>query len=145
MRLQKSIDITAAPEKIWPFLVEPAKIMSWFTLLRMFEYTGGRRSGPGTTFRYEEKTGPQVMKADYVVTEWSEPKRLVFVLTTGPLKRDDQVWSLEATPSGTRFTMVEDFELHGGACGKILARVMSGMIGRRIEKIQLELKKLAEA
>ena len=145
MKLQKSIDIAMTPEKVWPFLVEPGKIMKWFTMLKKFEYTGNKYGGPGTTFYYEEKSGPQLMKLNYVVTEWVEPKRLVFVLTSGPLKKDDQVWNLEAIPLGTRFTMAEDFAIAGGVAGRILNFLLAGMIGRSIENIQLKLKRLVEA
>ena len=145
MRLQKSIEIAAPPEKVWPFLVESKEIIRWFTLLRKFEFTGSKQSGPGATFYYEEKSGPWVMKLSYVVTEWVEPKRLVFVLTSGPLKKDDQVWNLEAIPSGVRFIMVEDFEIASGAVGRILDHLLSGITGRRIEKILLNLKRLVEA
>jgi carbon monoxide dehydrogenase subunit G len=53
MKLQRSIEIAASPEKIWPFLVEPEKIMKWFTFLKKFEYTSTQKSGAGTTFYYE--------------------------------------------------------------------------------------------
>ena len=57
MIVQRSIEVAAPPEKIWPFLIEPEKIMKWFTLLRKFEYTGEKHNGTGTTFYYEEKSG----------------------------------------------------------------------------------------
>lgn len=145
MRLQKSVDIRVKPEKVWPYLVEPSKICKWFTMLRKFEYTGSKQGGPGSTFCYEERSGPRLMKLNYVVTEWVEPKRLVFLLTSGPLKKDDQVWSLEALEYGTRFTMVENFELAGGVAGRILNSLLAGTVGKRVEKIQLKLKSLVEA
>lgn len=145
MRVERSIEIAAPPEKIWPFLVEPEKIMKWFTLLRKFEYTGEQRSGVGTPFYYEEKSGPQLMKLSYAVTEWVENKRLAFVMTSGSLKKDDQVWSLEAIPSGSRFTMTEDAEMPWGIISKILEPLLAGMVGKNIEKILGNLKSLAEA
>jgi len=94
MRVERSIEIAALPEKIWPFLVEPEKIMKWFTFLQKFEYTGEQRSGVGTPFYYEEKSGPQLMKLSYVVTEWVENKRFVFRLTSGSLiKRQSSIYS----------------------------------------------------
>jgi len=146
MRIERSIEIAAPPEKIWPFLVEPEKIMKWFTLLRKFEYTGEQRSGVGTPFYYEEKSGPQLMKLSYVVTEWVENKRLAFVMTSGSLKKDDQIWSLEAIPSGSRFTMTEDAEMPWGIIGKITDALFIGrMVGKNIEKILGNLKSLVEA
>ena len=145
MRVERSIEIAAPPEKIWPFLVEPEKIMKWFTFLRKFEYTGEQRSGVGTPFYYEEKSGPQLMKLSYMVTEWVENKRLAFVMTSGTLKKDDQIWSLEAIPSGSRFTMTEDAEMPWGIISKILGALLAGMVGKNIEKILGNLKSLVEA
>ena len=76
MKLQRSIEIAAPPERIWPFLVEPERIMKWFTFLRRFEYTSKQHSGAGATFYYEEKSSPQLMKLNYVVTEWVENRRM---------------------------------------------------------------------
>ena len=146
MRIQRSIEIAAPPEKIWPFLVEPDKILKWFTLLRKFEYTSEQRSGVGTPFYYEEKSGGQLMKLNYVVTEWVENEKLAFSVTSGSLKKDDQVWSIEALPSGSRFTMFEDVEMPWGIIGKIIGALFGGMmIGKNIEHILANLKKLAEA
>ena len=146
MRVQRSIEIAAPPEKIWPFLVEPEKILKWFTLLQKFEYTGEQRSGVGTPFYYEEKSVGRVMKLNYVVTEWVENKKLAFSLTSGSLKKDDQVWSIEALPSGSRFTMFEDVEMPWGIIGKIIGALFGGMmIGKNMEKILANLKRMAEA
>ncbi len=146
MRVERSIAIAAPPEKIWPFLVEPEKIMEWFNLLRRFEYTGEQKSGVGTPFYYEEKSGPQLMKLHYVVTEWVENEKLAFVMTSGPAKRDDQIWSLEATPSGSRFTLTEDFEMPWGVMGKVLEKLFVGRtIEKHLEEILSNLKSLAEA
>ena len=146
MRVERSIEIAAPPEKIWPFLVEPEKIMQWFTLLRKFEYTGEQKSGVGTPFYYEEKSGPQLMKLHYVVTEWVENGRLAFVMTSGPAKRDDQIWSIEATPSGSRFTLTEDYEMSWGVVGKLMEKLFVGrIIGKHLEEILANLKNLAEA
>jgi uncharacterized protein YndB with AHSA1/START domain len=146
MKVQRSIEIAAPPQKIWPFLVEPEKILKWFNLLRKFEYTGDKRSGVGTTFYYEEKSGGQLMKLNYAVTEWIENKKLAFSVTSGSLKKDNQVWSIEATPSGSRFTMFEDLEMPMGIIGKIIGALFGGMmIGKNMEKILANLRSLAEA
>jgi uncharacterized protein YndB with AHSA1/START domain len=146
MKVERSIEIAAPPEKVWPFLIEPEKIMNWFTLLEKFEYTGDKHSGVGATFYYEEKSGGQHLKLNYVVTEWVENEKLAFSVTSGSLKKDDQVWSIEATPTGSRFTMFEDLEMPMGIIGKIIGALFGGMmIGKNIEKIEANLKRLAEA
>ena len=146
MKIQRSIEIAAPPEKIWPFLIEPEKIMKWFNLLQRFEYTGDNRGGIGTTFYYEEKSGGQLMKVNYKVTEWAENKKLAFSVISGSLKKDDQVWSIEAMPSGSKFTMFEDVDMPMGIIGKIIGVTFGGnMIGKNMEKILANLKRVAEA
>jgi len=146
VKVQRSIDIKAAPEKVWPFLVEPEKILKWFNLLKKFEYTGEKRSGVGTTFYYEEKSGGQLMKLNYKVTEWEKNKKMAFVVTSGSLKKDDQVWSIGETPTGSRFTMFEDLEMPMGIFGKIIGALFGEkMIGKSMEEILANLKRLAEA
>ncbi|MBA7696749.1 hypothetical protein ES703_105400 [subsurface metagenome] len=145
MRVQRSIEITAPPEKIWPFLVEPEKILKWFTLLQKFEYTGEQRSGVGTPFYYEEKSGGRLMKLNYVVTEWVENERLAFSMTSGTgVKGYEQSWTVEATPDGSRFTFMENVELPFGIIGKLI-----GVVGRcsseaTVGKMLPILKSLAE-
>ncbi len=148
MKVQRSIDIAAAPEKIWPFLVEPEKIMKWFNLLEKFEYTGKQRSSVGTTFYYEEKSGGQLMKLHYKVTEWVVNKKIAFGVTSGSLKKDDQIWSIDPIPMprGSRFTMYEDLEMPMGIFGKVIGALFGEMmIGKNMEKILANLKRLAEA
>jgi uncharacterized protein YndB with AHSA1/START domain len=146
MIINKSIDIAAPPEKIWPFLVEPKKILQWFTILEKFEYTSKQHSGAGATFFYEEKSAGRIMKLNYKVTEWVENQKLAFSLTSGPANKDDQVWSIKATPSGSTFTLDEDFEMPWGIFGKILEVLfVNRQVGKRLEEIIANLKKLAEA
>jgi uncharacterized protein YndB with AHSA1/START domain len=146
MRLQKSVEIAAPPEKIWPFLVEPEKIMKWFTLIQKFEYTSEQRSSVGTTFYYDEKSAGRVMKLNYVVTEWVENDRLAFSMTSGPANKDDQIWSIKSTPSGSIFTLTEDFEMPWGIIGKIMDALFVGrQIGNRLEEMVSNLKRLVEA
>ena len=131
---------------IWPFLTEPEKILKWFNLLKKFEYTGDKRSGVGTTFYYEEKSGGQLLKMNYKVIEWEENSKIAFGVISGSLKKDDQVWSIERTPTGSRFTMFEDLEMPMGIIGKIIGALFGQMmIGKNMEKILANLKGLAEA
>jgi uncharacterized protein YndB with AHSA1/START domain len=146
LKVHRSVEIAAPPEKIWPFLIEPEKIVKWFNLLQKFEYTGDKRNGVGATFYYEEKSGGQLMKLNYKVTEWIENKKLAFSVTSGSLKKDDQIWSVEAVPSGSKFTMFEDLEMPMGILGKIIGATFGGnMIGGNIERILANLKRLVEA
>ena len=86
------------------------------------------------------------MKFHYKITEWVENKRLAFIMTSGPLKKDDEAWSIQATPSGSIVTLIMDVEMPWGIIGKIIGVLFAGrMIGKHLEEILANLKSLAEA
>jgi carbon monoxide dehydrogenase subunit G len=59
MKVEKTIEISVAPEKIWPFLVDPAKILMWFDSFKKCEYVNEKQTGAGTAYYVEEKVpGP---------------------------------------------------------------------------------------
>lgn len=146
MKVQKSIEIAAPPDKIWPFLIEPEKILKWCITFLKFEYTGEQRSGVGTTFYLEEKAGGPLMKLNFRITEWVENERVAFSMISGTfVKGYEQSWTVEATPSGSRFTFMEEVKLPYGIIGKIM-----GLFGQRgseatVGKMLPKLKSLAEA
>jgi uncharacterized protein YndB with AHSA1/START domain len=145
MRIQRSMETSALPQVVWPYLVEPEKIMRWFTLLESFAYTSEQR-GVGATFHYEERSAGRLMKLDYRVTEWVENRRFAFTMTSGPLVKDDQAWRIEAVPAGSRVTLEEDVELSGGMVGRMLLALGVGRsIGRHLEQMLARLKELVEA
>ena len=146
MRVQRSIEISAPPEKIWPFMVEPDNILEWCVTFQKFEYSGKQHSGVGTPLYIEEKAGPMpLMQLNFVVTEWVENKRFSFKMTSGNLTKGyEQSWSVEAIPSGSRFTFVEDFELPYGIFGKLLGPFAQRSSGAAVKKMLAILKSLAE-
>ncbi|MBE0415634.1 MAG: SRPBCC family protein [Dehalococcoidia bacterium] len=146
MRVERSIEIAAPPEKIWPFLVEPEKILKWCITLEKFEYTSALRRGAGTPFYFEEKAAGRLMKLNFAVTEWVENERLAFRMTSGNLvKGYEQRWTVEATPSGSRFTFMEEIELPYGIIGKIMGLFSQRGSEATVEKMLANLKSLAEA
>jgi uncharacterized protein YndB with AHSA1/START domain len=127
MKVHKSIEIAAPPEKIWPFLVEPDKILKWCITFIKFEYTSKQHSGVGTTFYIEEKAGGPLMKLNFRITEWLKNKRIAFSMTSGNFVKDyKQSWTVETIPTGSRFTFMEEVRLPYGIIGKII-----GLIGQR--------------
>lgn len=146
MRIEQSIDIAASPEAIWPFLVDPEKVLQWCITFQKFEYTGDQRSGVGTPLYIEEKAAGRLMKLNFETTEWVEHRKVAFRKTAGEfVKGYEQSWTVEATPSGARFTFLENVELPFGIIGKLM-----GLFARRgseahVREMLAKLKSLAEA
>jgi len=146
MKVHKSIEITAPPEKIWPFLVEPDKILKWCITFKKFEYTSEQCSGVGATFYLEEKAGGPLMKLNFRITEWVENERVAFSMISGTfVKGYEQSWTVEATPSGSRFTFMEEIKLPYGIIGKIMGLFAKRGSEATVGKMLPKLKSLAEA
>jgi len=146
VKVQSSIEIAAPPEKVWPFLVEPEKIMKWCITFKKFDYTSKQRSGVGTPFYVEEKAGGPLMKLNFAVKEWVENERLAFGMTSGTgVKGYEQGWTVAPIPSGSRFTFMEQVELPFGVIGKLIGTVVQRSSEAHVKEMLAKLKGLAEA
>ena len=146
MKVQGAIDIAAPPQKIWPFLVEPEKLMKWCITYQKFEYTGEKPPGAGATFYLEEKAGGPLMKLNFTVTEWVQNQKLACKMTSGNfLKGYEQQMTLEAIPSGSRFTFAEDIKMPYGPIGSVIGFLGKSSSQAHLKEMMGKLKSLAEA
>ena len=146
MRVQRSIEIERAPDEVWPFLIEPEKLLEWYLPLQVFEYTSDQKSGVGASFRFKEETALGTMELECVVTEWMENEVFAFRMTSGNIMKDwAERWNVEATPSGSRFTFAEEGQLPFGILGKLIRPMAERGSGATVEKMLARLKLLAEA
>jgi uncharacterized protein YndB with AHSA1/START domain len=146
MRVQKSILIGVPPEKVWPFFVEPEKVLQWCITFKKYEYTSNQYSGVDTPIYIEEQAGGPLMKMNFKITNCQENQLLALQMVSGTgVKAYKQSWSLEAIPTGSKFTFAEDVELPYGIIGKLLGTLMEGMSAGTVDKMLIKLKMLAEA
>jgi uncharacterized protein YndB with AHSA1/START domain len=146
MKVHKSIEIKAPPEKIWPFLVEPDKILQWCITFIKFEYTGEKRSGIGTTFYLEEKAGGPLMKLNFRIIEWIKNEKVAFSMTSGNFVKDyEQSWTVASIPIGSRFIFGEQVKLPYGIIGKFMGFFAKRGSETTVENMLNKLKSLVEA
>ena len=144
MRVKGSIDISAPPEKLWPYLTEPDKTTQWFTNLKKFEYSCEKR-GLGATFHWEEESGGRIYNLDFITTEWVENEVFGYRMTNGDFfKSYVERWTLEATPSGCRFGFDDQIEFPWWILGKIIGLFVKNRSAADGRKIMANLVRLAE-
>jgi hypothetical protein len=146
MKIHRSIEIGATNKKIWPFLIDPEKILKWCAPAKKFDRTGEQQGGLGTTFYFEERAAGRLMKLHFVVTEWVVNERVAFKMTSGNVvKGYEQRYLIETIPSGSRCTCYEDVKLPYGIFGQFALlfrrRFSEGLLDVMLGK----LKVLAEA
>jgi uncharacterized protein YndB with AHSA1/START domain len=146
MKVQKSIDIKASPDKIWLFFVEPEKVLQWCITFKKYEYTNKQYNGVGTPIYIEEQAGGPLMKMNFKIIDCKDNEKLSLQMISGTgVKAYKQNWSLEPIPSGSRFTFQEEVTLPFGFIGKLLGSIMEGSSAATVDKMLAKLKGLSEA
>jgi uncharacterized protein YndB with AHSA1/START domain len=145
VKVSMSVDIDAPPERVWPYLIEPEKTMSWYTSLQKFDYTSVR-PGPDSTFYWEEDVRGKIYWNHFRTTEWVENQVFAYEMTSSSFfKAYTERWQIEPTASGCRFsfndTLVFPYELWG----KVMGFFGERMAKKSSQQILQNLKRLAEA
>ena len=145
MKIQKTIQIAAPANKIWPFLIEPQNVMRWCPV-ETIRYTSEQRSGLKTPFYFEELAVGQLFKMNFVVTEWVENESVAFKMTCGNIvKGYEQRYTIQSIPSGSQFTCFEDVKMPYGVLGSVAGLCRRSVSEGRLERMLGKLKVLAEA
>ncbi len=146
MKIHRSIEIAAKAEKIWPFLVEPERILEWCIPIKTIRHTSEQRDGIGTLFYFEERAIGRLMKLNFIVTEWIVNERVAFKMTSGNVvKGYEQRYTIVASSSGSRLTCAEDIKLPYGILGKIAGLFRRSISEAHLEHMLAKLKNVVEA
>ena len=146
MKVQKMIEIKAIPEKIWPYLIVPEKVLQWCITYKRFEYAGDQHRGVGTPLYIEEQAGVGLTKMQFKVTEWEENARLALQMVSGTsYKSYRQELTLEPIPYSSPFTFLEEIILPYGIFGKLIGLLAERMSSATVDKMFLKLRTLVEA
>ncbi len=146
MKVSESINIAAAPSKVWPFLVEPEKVLQWCVRFKKFEYCAQQHSGPGTPLYIEEDAGNGLAKMNFVAQDWKENEKLDLRMVSGAsYKSYEQHLSLEPAAGGSRFTYEEELVLPYGILGRLIGLIAEKMSAKTLHTMLFKLKALAEA
>ncbi|MFC1886859.1 SRPBCC family protein [Thermodesulfobacteriota bacterium] len=145
MKVEKTIEISVAPEKIWPFLVDPTKIVMWFDSFKKCEYVNEKHAGAGTTYYVEEKVPGPLRKINFEAIVWNENESLALEMTSGKNVNSYVIrWNLKATQPGTTFHFVEEIGMPFGVIGKILGVLGQSTADKMVEGMLIKLKNLSE-
>ena len=86
------------------------------------------------------------MKMNFEISEWVENQRIrLKMLSGGPLKSYEQLWTLAPTDSGTEFTFSEEIIMPFGVIGSLIASANEGSSYKFVTEMQSKLRALVEA
>jgi len=145
MKVEKSIEIAAPPEKIWSLVTERENILQWHPRAQRFDFIGEQHSGVGATFYMVGKSDGRLMRSVCEVTEWQENKKFAFREIWGMTKKFDAAYTIEATETGSRLTMMWDTVMPYWIVGKIMLLLFRKQWVEMTDQMLANVKRLAES
>jgi uncharacterized protein YndB with AHSA1/START domain len=142
MRINEVVDIEAPPERVWPYLTEPDKIMGWFATAQLFRWTS-EPGGVGSTFRWVEETAGRNASVVAETTEWQPPNVFGFRMTEGDFDAYEARWTVEPTDTGCRVATDAQIKLSFGS-GMLFSPLFAHNLRKRTSASLQNLKHLAE-
>jgi len=145
MKVEKSIDIAASPEKLWPLLFKKENLLKWHPNAQEFDYIGDQHSGVGAKFYMVGKPDGRIIRSICEITEWQENKKFTFHEIWGMTKKFETEFIIEPTKTGSRLTIFWDTVMPYGIIGQIMLWMMGKQWVKMSEKMLENIKKLAES
>lgn len=143
MKVEREIDLAAPPEDVYTMLMDPSCMGEWVTIHERFEDAPDELT-QGSTMTQQLKVAGQRFKVRWKVTEEERPSKVTWE-GKGPARTSARVvYDLAERDGGTRFSYLNEYELPGGAAGRIAGRAVSAAAGREVERSLERLKQLLE-
>ena len=120
-RVEKSIEINAAPERVWP-MISWEKVPEWYAPFKKVEHVSGEKNKVGETVRIIGEIAG--VKADWNAenTEVIENEKAAW-RTSGGNFTGFGVTALTSTKAGTKVTQTMDYDLPYSYLGKLIDKL----------------------
>lgn len=144
MRVERRIEIAAAPERLYELVMDPHRLDDWVTIHAGLEDAPRGELEQGSQLTQHLRLAGQRVHVRWTVVEADKPRRVEWE-GRGPVRsRARVVYSLEPTDTGTCFRYVNEYHAPGGPLGRLAGRVLAGMSEREADRSLERLKELAE-
>ncbi len=142
-RIEKSIEINASPEKIWPY-VYWENCPQWYSAFKKVEPTSKIKHAPGETVHISGEVAGMKAQWDGETSELVENKYVLWRSIGGDFTGFGS-HTLTPTNTGTKFTCVLDYEMPYSVLGKIMDKLrFHKAFDKTIDDGLAKLKELAE-
>lgn len=141
MKVERTVEIAATPERIYEVIMDPACLERWVTIHAALEDAPDGQLKRGSTLTQRLQLAGRGFTVHWKVIE-NRPSRKVVWEGRGPMRSHAGV-TYELAPSGsdgTRFTYTNEFALPGGPLGRVagpvVRRVTAGELDRSLERLR---------
>lgn len=145
MKVERTVEIAATPERIYEIIMDPACLERWVTIHTALEDAPEGQLQRGSELTQRLQLAGRGFTVHWKVVE-NRPARKVVWEGSGPLRSHAGV-TYELAPNGdggTRFTYTNEFSLPGGPLGRVAGPVVRKVTTGEIDSSLSRLRKLVE-
>jgi carbon monoxide dehydrogenase subunit G len=144
VRVERTVDIAATPQEVYDVVMDPARLEEWVTIHHHLEDAPNGRLKEGSKMTQYLKLAGKKFKVRWTVVENDPCVRVVWE-GRGPVASHARVvYELAENGDGTRFRYLNEYDLPGGALGRIAGRAVSRVTQKELEGSLQRLKSLVE-
>ena len=145
MKVERSIEIAAPPDAVYDVVMDPARLEEWVTVHKELLHAPNGVLEEGDELAQKLKVAGQGFKVKWTVAKAERPRDVEWE-GRGPMGTKARVsYDLEPREDGTCFNYVNEYELPGGAAGRVAGRAVASAAKREMKRSLDRLKEMAEA
>ena len=144
MKVERSIEIAAPPDAVYDVVMDPARLEEWVTVHKELLHAPNGVLAEGDELAQKLKVAGQAFKVRWTVAKAERPRDVEWE-GRGPMGTKARVsYDLESRGDGTCFNYVNEYELPGGALGRLGAKAVARTAGKEADRTLDRLKGLLE-
>ncbi len=144
MKIERQVDLAVDPDGVYTLLMDPDRLGEWVTIHAGFEKAPDRLE-QGSEMIQKVKVAGQRFTVNWQVTHDERPSKVVWEGKGPAWTKARVVYDIEDRDGTTHFSYLNEYQLPGGAAGRIAGRAVSAAAGREVERSLERLKNLLEA
>jgi carbon monoxide dehydrogenase subunit G len=144
VKVERSIQITASPEKVYEVIMNPVCLAEWVTIHVALEEAPPGALEQGSELTQKLELAGRCFTVRWTVVENQTAERVVWE-GRGPMRSHAGVtYELESVDGGTRFSYTNEFALPGGPLGRVAGPVIKRVTASEIDRSLDRLRRLVE-
>lgn len=143
MKIERQVDLAVDPDEVYTLLMDPDRLGEWVTIHSGFENAPDRLE-QGSEMVQNLKVAGQRFSVNWKVTQDDRPSRVIWEGKGPAWTKARVVYDIEDRDGATHFSYLNEYQLPGGAAGRIAGRAVSAAASREVERSLNRLKKLLE-
>ena len=144
MKVERTTGIAAPPARVYEVVMDPRRLKDWVTIHHRLDSAPDGQLETGSELTQCLKLAGRSFHVHWKVVE-NDPCRRVVWEGAGPMRsRARVVYELEPDGDGTRFSYTNEYDLPGGAIGRLAGGAVRRVTAKEVDGSLERLRRLVE-